>query len=525
MSGATDPECAARLQRPADRLEGRRHRLRPAHRPRPEADRVPGDPEVSPAAAPPSPRAGALRRLAGAWVPRVAAIIGVGVIAYALVHSEAGDPARRGEGRAPATAAWSWKLPAGFPTPKVPASNPMSAKKVDLGRFLFYDTRLSGNGTQSCGSCHHQDKAFTDGRAQSIGSTGETHPRSALSLANVVYNADPDLGEPVARHARAADGGAPVRRRGPSRWGSPIATRPQVLRSPARDRRYRAKFAAAFPGQRAPITLGNVVKAIASFQRTLISVRQPLRPLPARHRAHDRRRRRAARTCSSASAPSAATATPASTSTTRWSTPASGWCRRPFHNTGLYNLGGTGAFPEPNRGVFELTGRAARHGPVPRAHPAQRGGHRAVHARRLDRRRSSRSWPSTPPADATSRSGPRAGDGRLNPFKSPLIDNIDLDRPGAGRPRGIPAHPHRQEVPDRAETLESVRSAPIGKGPTRTRGSPGEPGTPLRVGSPRRRDRGLPAGSAPDWCSFTRRIRNVYALAISRARASRKKRI
>ncbi|MFX4681817.1 cytochrome c peroxidase, partial [Acinetobacter baumannii] len=44
------------------------------------------------------------------------------------------------------------------------------------------------NGTQSCGSCHHQDKAFTDGLGRAIGSTGQVHPRGAQGLANVVYN-------------------------------------------------------------------------------------------------------------------------------------------------------------------------------------------------------------------------------------------------------------------------------------------------------------------------------------------------
>src|SRR5262245_31267935 len=70
-----------------------------------------------------------------------------------------------------------WDLPDGFPVPTVPAESPMSAAKVELGRYLFYDTRLSANGTQSCASCHQQSKAFTDGLAQSIGSTGERHPR------------------------------------------------------------------------------------------------------------------------------------------------------------------------------------------------------------------------------------------------------------------------------------------------------------------------------------------------------------
>lgn len=51
---------------------------------------------------------------------------------------------------------WAWALPSFFPTPKVPDTNPITEAKVDLGRFLFYDRRLSGNGTQACASCHIQ---------------------------------------------------------------------------------------------------------------------------------------------------------------------------------------------------------------------------------------------------------------------------------------------------------------------------------------------------------------------------------
>lgn len=56
------------------------------------------------------------------------------------------------------TSTWQWQLPPSFPTPFVPASNPMTAAKVELGRHLFYDERLSGNGLQACGTCHLQQK-------------------------------------------------------------------------------------------------------------------------------------------------------------------------------------------------------------------------------------------------------------------------------------------------------------------------------------------------------------------------------
>ena len=76
----------------------------------------------------------------------------------------------------------------------------MTAEKVELGRFLFYDKRLSLNGTQACATCHQQPLAFTDGRPVGFGATGEHHPRGPMSLVNVAYSAtltwnNPDMKE------------------------------------------------------------------------------------------------------------------------------------------------------------------------------------------------------------------------------------------------------------------------------------------------------------------------------------------
>jgi len=84
-------------------------------------------------------------------------------------------------------AGFDWNLPEGFPRPAVPSDNPMSNAKVELGRYLFYDKRISFNGKESCGSCHRQELAFTDGRAHAEGTTGQLHPRSSMSLVNVAY--------------------------------------------------------------------------------------------------------------------------------------------------------------------------------------------------------------------------------------------------------------------------------------------------------------------------------------------------
>ena len=61
---------------------------------------------------------------------------------------------------------FDWGLPKEIPPPAVPVDNPMNAAKVELGRRLFYDSRMSANGKQSCASCHRQELAFTDGKAR-----------------------------------------------------------------------------------------------------------------------------------------------------------------------------------------------------------------------------------------------------------------------------------------------------------------------------------------------------------------------
>ena len=71
------------------------------------------------------------------------------------------------------TAVFDWQIPKPFPRPAIPADNPMSAAKVELGRHLFYDKRMSVNGKEACATCHRQELAFTDGRAQAEGTTGD----------------------------------------------------------------------------------------------------------------------------------------------------------------------------------------------------------------------------------------------------------------------------------------------------------------------------------------------------------------
>lgn len=171
----------------------------------------------------------------------------------------------------PAPSSYAWTLPASFPAPPVPAGNPMSAAKVELGRHLFYDTRLSGNGTQSCASCHEQARAFTDGRARSVGSTGQTHPRGSMSLVNVAYARALTWASPLASLEDQAL--VPMYGDHPVELG--LDRSDGWLEALAREPVYAPLFAAAFPGDPNPLTRDRVVQAIATFERAIVSARSP----------------------------------------------------------------------------------------------------------------------------------------------------------------------------------------------------------------------------------------------------------
>ncbi|MBK9538681.1 MAG: cytochrome-c peroxidase [Flavobacteriales bacterium] len=80
-------------------------------------------------------------------------------------------------------------IPANFPPMVIPPDNPITVKGVELGRFLFYEERLSGNNTQSCGSCHSPQTAFTDdGNQFSTGIDGAVGTRNSMALINLGWD-------------------------------------------------------------------------------------------------------------------------------------------------------------------------------------------------------------------------------------------------------------------------------------------------------------------------------------------------
>jgi cytochrome c peroxidase len=168
---------------------------------------------------------------------------------------------------------FDWKLPKGFPRPAIPAGNPMSAAKIELGRRLFYDKRISVNNRESCGTCHRQDLAFTDGRARAEGATGQLHPRSSMSLVNVAYVTRLTWAHPT---LESLEEQALV----PMLGDTPIELglkghEQEFLLAVSRDPVYQRLFPRAFPGEPDAYTLSNVTKAIAAFERTIVSMRSP----------------------------------------------------------------------------------------------------------------------------------------------------------------------------------------------------------------------------------------------------------
>ena len=163
---------------------------------------------------------------------------------------------------------YDWHLPRGFPTPAVPADNPMSAAKVALGQRLFSEPRLSITGKHSCASCHEPARAYSDGRARAIGATGQPLSHSAMSLANVAYNISFGWTKPELQSLESQML-EPLLNEHPVELG--LAGRQSgVTGLLAADPTYRTAFARAFPQDAAPVSFGNLVKAIAAFERTLI---------------------------------------------------------------------------------------------------------------------------------------------------------------------------------------------------------------------------------------------------------------
>ena len=149
-----------------------------------------------------------------------------------------------------------------LPYPNISKDNPLTEEGVRLGRLLFYDKILSGNNLQSCGSCHKQELAFSDGYQTAIGAKGDTNARNTMALINLAWQEQ-------------------------FFWDGRAKTLEELVRSPVTNAKemgqdttllvaelkqhayYPLLFERAFPND--SISMVTVSKAIAQFLRTITS--------------------------------------------------------------------------------------------------------------------------------------------------------------------------------------------------------------------------------------------------------------
>lgn len=246
---------------------------------------------------------------------------------------------------------YQWDLPEGFPIPIVPDANPMSAAKVALGRKLFYDKDLSANQTQSCASCHIQKFAFAEPKKVSIGSTGQAHRRNAQSLVNIAYNRTLTWAHSGLERAEQQIV-LPMFGEQPVELG--ITGHEQTVLSRFQTAEYRPLFERAFEDETA--SFESIVNALASFVRSMISLNSPFDEYA--YQGND-----------DALSESAKRGLNLFFSERLECHHCHGGFNftqssvhekqlldlRPFHNTGLYNIDGKGAYPESDPGLVEIT--------------------------------------------------------------------------------------------------------------------------------------------------------------------------
>ncbi|ANO51389.1 methanobactin export MATE transporter MbnM [Woeseia oceani] len=342
------------------------------------------------------------------WLPGAALVVLV-IIASMVTRSGSDD--------------YEWDLPCGHPLPIVPDDNPMSTAKVELGRWLFYDTRLSVSGEMSCATCHRQELAFTDGRARAVGATGEIHPRGSMSLVNAAFTGRLNWANHLLDRLEI-QALTPLFGETPVEMGM-VGREQAVIDLLRKDDRYRKLLPRAFPNDADPYSLLNLVRAISAFARSIVSFNSDYdRYLQGQSDALSDSAVRGMELFFSErfecfhchggfNFTDSSTHSAASVSNVG------------FHNNGLYNIGGNGNYPPDNTGLYELTGQRRDMGrfkaPTLRniavTAPYMHDGSLASLADVLDHyARGGR----------LIESGPQAGDGRHNPYRSEFVTGFEM---------------------------------------------------------------------------------------------------
>jgi cytochrome c peroxidase len=157
----------------------------------------------------------------------------------------------------------AFKLPAEIPTP---ANNRQTPERVELGKLLFFDPRLSGSNSMSCASCHNPSLGWSDGRRTAMGNGMRVLGRATPSILNSAYN---DIlmwdGRFHTLEEQALD---PIL--APSEMNGSIE---QILEKLNRSPEYKERFNKAYPGE--GLTKETIAKAISTYERTIVSRNSP----------------------------------------------------------------------------------------------------------------------------------------------------------------------------------------------------------------------------------------------------------
>ncbi|MEY8841045.1 cytochrome-c peroxidase [Cribrihabitans sp. XS_ASV171] len=148
----------------------------------------------------------------------------------------------------------------------VPAvkDNPITPEKIELGKALFFDPRMSASGVFSCNSCHNLATGGDDNMPTSIGHGWQKGPRNSPTVLNAIFN-----------KAQFWDGRAPdlaAQAKGPVQAGVEMANTPDnVIATLTSMPQYVDWFEESFPGEAEPVSFDNFAKAIEAYEATLVT--------------------------------------------------------------------------------------------------------------------------------------------------------------------------------------------------------------------------------------------------------------
>lgn len=167
------------------------------------------------------------------------------------------------------TPLWGAGPSLGLPPLPVPADNPQTPEKIILGKRLFEDKRFSADGTVACANCHDPAKGFADQLPVAEGITKQLGTRNSPTVFNAAYNSSQFWdGRRATLEEQAKD---PFLN--PIEHG--LKSHEPILQTIRSDARYPAEFRTVFAIAPQQITIDHVVKAIASFERTLVTGDSP----------------------------------------------------------------------------------------------------------------------------------------------------------------------------------------------------------------------------------------------------------